>query len=168
MLSTGLDAVQRTDEPARRATLLAQERRSSVESASMSPDDQLRAALLPFPEVQLAVLFGSHARGRATRHSDLDVAVALEPDRPEVRRSVWRAALAAVPHADVVFTGAAPPLLRMEIARHGRPIIERRPHGWANFKAKAMIDWGDWAPFARRIAQAAVKRLREEINRGPA
>jgi len=62
----------------------------------MSPDDQLRAMLLPFSEVQLAVLFGSHARGRATRHSDLDVAVTLEPDSPEVRRSVWRAVLAAV------------------------------------------------------------------------
>jgi predicted nucleotidyltransferase len=148
--------------------VLAQERDPGAQSASMLPDDQLRAVLLPFPEVQLAVLFGSYARGRSTRHSDLDVAVALEPDDPEVRRTVWRAALAAVPHADVVFIGAAPPLLRMEIARHGRPIIERRPHGWANFKAKAMIDWGDWAPFARRIALAAVKRLRKEIDRGPA
>ncbi|HEY8208993.1 MAG TPA: nucleotidyltransferase domain-containing protein [Myxococcaceae bacterium] len=134
----------------------------------MAPDDQLRAVLLPFPEVQLAVLFGSWARGRATRHSDVDVAVAVEPDSPEVRSSVWRAVLAAVPQADVVFTGAAPPLLRMEITRHGRLIIERRPHGWANFKARAMIDWGDWAPFARRIALAAVKRLREDIARGPA
>jgi predicted nucleotidyltransferase len=148
--------------------VLAQERDPGVQSAAMSPDDQLRDVLLPFPEVQLAVIFGSHARGRATRHSDLDVAVALEPDSSEVRSAVWRATLAAVPHADVVFTGAAPPLLRMEIARHGRPIIERRPHAWANFKAKAMIDWGDWAPFARRIALAAVERLRKGIGRGPA
>jgi len=148
--------------------LLAPAHRSGVQSVSMSPADQLQAVLTRFPEVQLAVLFGSHARGRATRHSDLDVAVALEPDTPEARSSVWRAVLAAVPQADIVFAGGAPPLLRMEIARHGQPIVERQPHGWANFKAKAMIDWGDWAPFARRIGLAAVNRLREEINRGPA
>src|SRR5205814_69869 len=88
--------------------------------------------------------------------------VAVKPDSPETRKSVWRTVLAAVPEADVVFTGGAPPLLRMEIARYGQPIIERQAHDWANFKAKAMIDWGDFAPFARRISQAAVKRLREE------
>jgi predicted nucleotidyltransferase len=147
---------------------LAQVRCSGVQSASMSPLDQLQAVLSTFPEVQLAVLFGSHARGRATRRSDVDVAVALEPDGPEVRSKVWRATLAAVPAADVVFAGDAPPLLRMEIARHGRLLIERRGHAWATFKAKAMIDWGDWAPYARRISLAAVKRLREEIDRGPA
>jgi uncharacterized protein len=130
--------------------------------------DELRELLEPVAEVRLAVLFGSHARGRATKRSDVDVCVTVQPDTLEARERVRQALWGRVPPADLVFGSQAPPLLRMEIARHGQVVLEREPHAWANFKAKAMIDWGDWAPYARRMGAAAVRRLREELSRGPA
>ena len=39
---------------------------------------QLRETLSAFPELKLAILFGSFAKGKETKHSDLDVAVAAE------------------------------------------------------------------------------------------
>lgn len=133
-----------------------------------SVPEELIKALASVPELKLAVLFGSLARGRAKAGSDLDLAVSLSPDTQEARRATRRALhSAAARTVDLVFAADAPPLLRMEIARHGVPLLERQLHAWANFKAKAMIDWGDWAPYARRLGEAAVQRLRQEMTRGP-
>ncbi len=134
----------------------------------MSPIDRLAAAVAQLPSVRLAVLFGSHARGRAKPHSDIDVAVSLDPDTPETRKQLREVIAAAVPRAvDVVFARGAPPLLRMEVARYGRVLFERVPYAWADFKAEAMIDGCDFAPVARRTWAAAIERLRTEIARGP-
>jgi hypothetical protein len=67
---------------------------------------------------------------------------------------------------DVVQLDAAPPLLRFEVARDGTLLVERVPHGWADFRARAMIDWWDWAPTARMLHAAAVSRLRNQVGRG--
>ena len=43
-------------------------------------DDQLREALSSFPQITLAILFGSVASGKANAQSDLDLAViAVKP-----------------------------------------------------------------------------------------
>jgi hypothetical protein len=45
----------------------------------------------------------------------------------------------------------------------------RDPGDWADFRARAMIDWWDWAPTARMINDAAIRRLQEKVGttRGP-
>jgi hypothetical protein len=67
---------------------------------------------------------------------------------------------------DLVRLDTAPPLLRFEIARTGRVLVEREEHGWADFRAHAMIDWWDWAPTARMMHATMAARLREETRRG--
>ena len=135
----------------------------------MEPVDALREALAAIPEARLAVLFGSAARGRAVPRSDLDVLVALEPDTEALRRMVSAALGRAVrPEVDVVHAADAKPLLRFEIARDGVVLIERDPHAWTDFKTRAMLDWWDWAPYARLLQAAAVRRLRERVDRGAA
>jgi predicted nucleotidyltransferase len=135
----------------------------------MSQVEELSKSIAALPEVELVVLFGSEARGRARRGSDVDLAVKLAPETAETRRRVRQAIAGWIGKpVDLVFLKDAPPLLRMEIARHGKALFQRHPHGWANFKAKAMLDWGDWAPYARRMWAASLRRLREEAARGPA
>lgn len=71
----------------------------------------------------------------------------------------------AVPQTvDVTFAGDAPPLLRFQVARDGVLLHEARPGVWVGFKRRAMVDWWDWAPIARRMNRAAVARLREELD----
>jgi hypothetical protein len=65
---------------------------------------------------------------------------------------------------DVVNLREAPPLLRFEIARDGVPLIESSPHAWADFRARAMVDWWDWAPTARAMYRAAAARLRSQVR----
>jgi len=130
------------------------------------PERALREALESWPDVRLAVLFGSAARGESGPERDLDVGVLLEPG-PD-RSTALEAALAraAGRRVDLVRLETAPPLLRFEIARDGRVLLERAPHAWADFRARAMTDWWDWAPTARLLHSAAAARLRAALADG--
>ena len=67
---------------------------------------------------------------------------------------------------DLVPVDTAPPLLRFEIARDGVVIVERVPHAWTDFRARAMTDRCYWAPTARMLHAAAASRLRGKVPRG--
>ena len=137
-----------------------------LQSARMSSEEPLKRALEATPEVRLAVLFGSAARRHEGARSDLDVGVLFDKGHdanPALEVALSRASGRRV---DLVRLDEAPPLLRFEIARDGRPLVERAPHAWADFRARAMIDWWDWAPTARMVYAAAVRRLRERTGLG--
>ena len=131
--------------------------------------DDLRDRAASLPEIQLAVLFGSTAREQAGPRSDVDIALRLDPDSSK-SRTLTEAELgrAAGRPVHIVFLDEAPPLLRFEIARDGVLLLERTPHLWVDFKAKAMVDWWDWAPIARRMHAEAIRRLREKVAHGEA
>ena len=133
----------------------------------MQDSEQLKEVLATMPAVHLAVLFGSRARGRGGPRSDFDLGLILEPDTPSERRRVEAAAgRAARAEVDVVHLREAPPLLRFQIARDGVVLVAREPKTWPRFKERAMVDWWDWAPTARRIHAAYVRRLRERVAHG--
>lgn len=132
-----------------------------------SAERTLREELEGWPGVRLAVLFGSSARGEARRGSDLDVGVlfaAGTTDRASLEVALGRRTRRPV---EVIDLAAAPPLLRFEIARDGHVLLERVPHAWSDFRARAMTDWWDWAPLARVIQEAAARRLRAAVHDGP-
>jgi predicted nucleotidyltransferase len=129
--------------------------------------ERLKEKASTWPELKLAVLFGSTARGQARSRSDVDLGVLLDPYSPglrfQVEAELGRAAGRTV---DVILLDDAPPLLRFEIAREGVLLFQREDHLWTRFKARAMVDWWDWAPTHRMIAAGVVRRLREKIARG--
>jgi predicted nucleotidyltransferase len=134
-------------------------------------EDQLRRVLEQVANVQLAVLFGSAARGAAGSKSDLDVGISLRgrdgaDELPlALRVALERATGRAV---DLISLDESPPLLRFEIARGGRVLLKRHPHDWADFRARAMIDWWDWAPTARMVHRTVARRLVQEAGHGSA
>jgi len=129
--------------------------------------DRLKHQAAEWPELKLAVLFGSTARGKARPKSDVDLGILLDPYSPELRFQVEAdLGRAAGRPVDVVLLDDAPPLLRFEIAREGVLLFQRDDHRWTDFKAKAMVDWWDWAPTHRMIAAGVVRRLRERIASG--
>lgn len=125
----------------------------------MRSEDAARDLLSAEPGLELAVLFGSTARHDAAAGSDLDIAVLGVPSE---RLSMLQAELERIIRTpvDLVAIEAAPPLLRFEMARDGIVLIERTPHRWSDVRARAMVDWWDWAPTARLFQQAAVSRLK--------
>jgi predicted nucleotidyltransferase len=129
-------------------------------------DAALRQAIAGRTDVHLAVLFGSAARGSGGRDVDVGVLGPVSGALSALQVTLERATGRAV---DLIDLSAAPPLLRFEIARDGQILVERVPHAWSDFKARAMVDWWEWAPLARRIHRAAAARLRSEpATHGPA
>jgi predicted nucleotidyltransferase len=112
-------------------------------------------------DLDLLVLFGSRAAGTPRSESDVDLAALVRDPSPARRRAVEvQLARAAGVDTDVIFLDAAPPQLRFEIARGGVVVFEREPGRWARERARAMVDWWDWAPVARRIHASGVARAR--------
>jgi predicted nucleotidyltransferase len=135
----------------------------------MAAAEELRSILQAAPEVLLAVLFGSHARGSAGPDSDLDLALrigAMEPH--DLNGLLARLERATATTVDVVLIDSASPLVRFEIARDGVLLVERVPNAWHDLRARAMLDWWEWQWFATRFASSAVERLRSEVARGQA
>jgi predicted nucleotidyltransferase len=131
--------------------------------------DRLRERAASLPEVKLAVLFGSTARGQARKGSDVDLGLLVDPDTREARlKALVELERAAGREVDLVFLEEAPPLLRFEIARDGVLILQRQNDLWVRFKERAIQDWWDWAPNAKVLAKAAVRRLREKLANGQA
>jgi hypothetical protein len=131
--------------------------------------ENLRQSASSIPEIRLAVLFGSTARGTATRRSDVDLGISVEPDTSAVRRrATVELERAAGRSLDIVFLEDAPPLLRFEISKDGVLLFQNEDHLWTDFKARAMVEWWDWKPFAKRIEEAAIRRLREKVKYGQA
>jgi len=126
----------------------------------------LLRALESWPGVRLAVLFGSAARGESGLDSDLDVGVLFEAGGESTAGLGVALERATGSRLDLIALDAAPPLLRFEIARDGRVLVERAPHAWADFRARAMTDWWDWAPTARLLHAAAASRLRAALADG--
>lgn len=125
--------------------------------------ETLRRTAEAWPDLDVLVLFGSRAGGSARPDSDVDVAVGFNGPNAETRRAM-EVAFARAIHSpvDVSFLDTAPPQLRFEIARSGVLLFERTQGAWARERARAMVDWWDWAPLARRIHDRAVARLRTE------
>lgn len=133
---------------------------------SVTAVDRVKGVLETMPGVRLAVLFGSTARGRATRESDIDIGVLMQAGlnvTPSKQVALERAAGRPV---SITHLDDAPPLLRFEIGRDGVVLIEREPDAWIRFRTQAMIDWWDWAPTARMMHRVMGQRLREEAGRG--
>lgn len=129
--------------------------------------DRLRQTLEDALDVRLAVLFGSVASGRFRPDSDVDVGVSLRPGaNPPAALGVALERAVGRP-VDLVWLDDAPPLLRFEVARRGIVLVERTSHAWADFRARAMIDWWDWAPTARMMHAVMRARLELEAHRGP-
>ncbi len=127
----------------------------------------LRARLAPtvsrFPTLQLLVLFGSWAKGRAGRRSDLDVGV-LTDDVADL--DVWYGLLApplGSDRLDLVDLRRVDPLLAFEIARSGVALFERERGLFTAFQARASCRYADTAPLRaaqRRAIQVFLQQQR--------
>lgn len=120
------------------------------------------------PEVVLAYLFGSHARGRPTPISDIDFAVLLSGNVP--RGSYLDAQIALTQaltpifrsdEVQAVILNAAPPLLAYKVLVEGRLLVCRDQVARVRFQVRATQRYFDTQPMRRGLAEATARRIRE-------
>lgn len=111
------------------------------------------APLLEGPEVELLMLFGSQATGRATAASDVDLAVLAAPgtDLEALRLAAIRRL--GTDRVDLVDLRRAPPLLAMAVARTGRCLHQKTGVELARFTSLALRRYADTAKLRRAREQ---------------
>ena len=120
-------------------------------------------------EVLDAYLFGSHARGQAQAHSDVDVAVYVDrdhvPDTPLGYSAELAAALMATVGrnaVDVVVPNNAPPLLYHRVLRDGVRLLARDLRATTTREGRALSRYCDYVPQLRKVD--AVHRARVDAG----
>jgi predicted nucleotidyltransferase len=101
------------------------------------------------PGLQLAVVFGSRARGDATAVSDWDVAYLADErlDRDALLSDLVR--VLDTDHVDLVDLDRAGGLVRFRVARDGQVVFEAEPDAFARFWLEAVDFWCDAGPVIR-------------------
>lgn len=111
-----------------------------------------------FSGIELAILFGSGARGTGSSRSDVDLAVRGDVDRLALAAAVSDACGREVDVVDL--NRASIPLLEA-IVRDGRKVFERTRGEYATWRSRAMWMLETDLPNYRRMRDAWLKKLAE-------
>jgi predicted nucleotidyltransferase len=131
---------------------------------------RIRDVLQADPDVEVAALFGSAARGRLHAGSDVDVYVRLRPGAAwSPHRELSLASdLSEAAGREVDLTiedeERTSVILRLEIARHGRLLTERRGGAWVDLRARAMLAYADLEPWMRRCGEGVRRALASRVE----
>lgn len=120
----------------------------------------IREVLREFPELRLAILFGSRARGTANPSSDLDLAV----DAPSELLGALGAALSSRLGLEVDITSvqqASIPLLEALIV-DGEAAYEARPGAYALWRSRTLAQLETDRPWYHRQRDAWIARVAEQ------
>jgi predicted nucleotidyltransferase len=131
--------------------------------ASAALVDRIRAALVDDEAILEAYLFGSHARGTAAAHSDVDVAVYLgrssldeSPFGPAAELTARLMRALGTNDVDVVVLNRAPPLLYHRVLRDGVRLFARDLAATTVREGRALSRWYDYVPQMQKIERAVV------------
>jgi uncharacterized protein len=123
---------------------------------------RLGAALAESSLVDLAVLFGSRARGTARTSSDYDIGVLPRAANILLKAELELAArLSSLAEAEVelVRLDGDDPLLGREVAVHGICLFEAEPGRFAAYRAAAASRWIDFDETIAPYRHAFLRRL---------
>lgn len=124
--------------------------------------------------VDLAYLFGSHAKGTIHKFSDLDIAILFDPEA-EKRMEALRLDLANLlgeEAIDLIDLEKAPPRLKYNVVKEGTILLGEDIS--ARFEAKAMQEYFDFKPLEEIYFEGMKKRIesgefgRRKQNKGKA
>ncbi|GBC87819.1 hypothetical protein HRbin12_01837 [bacterium HR12] len=128
-------------------------------------ETRLRSTLERHPEVVVAYLFGSAARGRAGPLSDLDVAVLLAEGTDAASAQLDLigdlAAATGTDRVDVVVLNEAPNELAFRVVRDGRLLLCRDDAARVRHRVRTTLEYLDLEPLRRIVAGGLRRRLAE-------
>ncbi len=126
-------------------------------STFIAEDIQLLTAF----SIEALILFGSQAQNTASKLSDYDIGVLIQPGKKYSHKHVYDAMydllsekINQLVDIDIVFLRDAPLELQHHVAKYGIPLYEQTVYSFARFRESVMLTYADFAPL-RKIFQAA-------------
>jgi uncharacterized protein len=120
-------------------------------------------------EVVSVYLFGSSARGRKTKESDIDIAVLVDESGPKktdlerFRKEYYEASPGfSLGPVDIVILNTAPPFLKYQVLKKGRILFDRERNLRVRFTEKAITEYLDYKPIQDIYLKAVAQRFREK------
>lgn len=118
------------------------------------------------PDVVVAYLFGSVAKGTARAQSDVDVAVLLDERLGPLERGERYLTLLGLDRfadrsLDVHLLNEATPLFCSQVVKHGRLIYERARAERLTFEVFTMANYADTQPMREFFTQDLYQHIRE-------
>ena len=103
--------------------------------------------------IDLAIVFGSIARGEPRADSDVDIAVLTRTPMDAERKQALAASIAVVTGrpVDLVDLRTAGVHLTSVVLHTGKRLVCREPRIWADLLAKNLVDAADFLPYRERI-----------------
>lgn len=122
-------------------------------------DSKILAALKPFADITLLMVFGSVAAGKATQESDLDIAVLADAPLTAPRKIeiIQALALAIGRPVDLVDLRTAGEPLMGQILQHGRMLLGENA-SYAALLSRHLLDQSDFVPYQTRILRERRER----------
>ena len=119
----------------------------------MTTEHDIARNLATYPDIRLAILFGSLARGRARTDSDLDLAVAgSRPLRAQEKRTLIEGlALVAGRPVDLIDLRSVDGLILAQVLTTGNIIFCADRTLYATLIKKVLFNNADMMPYHRRI-----------------
>ncbi len=119
---------------------------------ALTPLESIRAVLTRHPEIRLAILFGSIATGRASRESDVDLAVAAERALNVDEKMALMAELAEATGRpiDLIDLHTVGEPLLAQIIKRGLRILGTDER-YAELIKRHLFEEADFMPYYRRI-----------------
>jgi uncharacterized protein len=110
--------------------------------------------------IAYALMFGSRARASHHEGSDLDIAIGLERGAA-LSAEEWGSLAADLELAsglpvDLVLVDDTPPALAYRIFTEGQVLSERNRQAFVERKARAILEYLDFAPFEAQCAKGAL------------
>ncbi|MBI2863379.1 MAG: nucleotidyltransferase domain-containing protein [Chloroflexi bacterium] len=132
-------------------------------------DSQQLARVCKDYELDLVILFGSHAKGYATPGSDYDIAVLpskapVPPEEVLTLAFVLSRAL-GVREIDLVDLRRASPLLKHQAAESGKVLYEREEGTFTRFRVLAYKLYQDASYGLHRFLPESIERALEKLRR---
>lgn len=119
-------------------------------------------------DLDLVVLFGSHAKGIASPKSDYDIGVlprkGVIPSEKVLELSYRLSRAVGVSEVDLVDLRRASPLLKHEVAESGHALFERDPGTFTRFRVLAFKMFQDAKHDLYRFLPQSIRRGLEKLR----
>ncbi|OFZ70479.1 MAG: DNA polymerase III subunit beta [Betaproteobacteria bacterium RBG_16_58_11] len=119
---------------------------------TLTPLESIRTVLVRHPEIRLAILFGSMATGRASRDSDVDLALAMERPLKVDEKMALMAELAEATGRpiDLIDLHAVGEPLLGQIVKRGQRVLGTDER-YAELIKRHLFEEADFMPYYRRM-----------------